>query len=511
MSSKTYSSFRTSTSEIGGGRVAILLLLFALALYQFYSAGFGAFAAVCMLPAVIIAVVVTAKTKMGVFWILVVVNYFIQMKNAILIPGFPMSLYNEALEILLLLSAAINVKESKFDSIYNVMLGALIVWCSFCTLELFNNSCGLGLQVGFWFTGARLMCFQLLYAFLVFAIYINTPKNLQKYLILWGGLALFSVFWIYKQKYIGLTENEDWWLHGPGSKTHIINAGTTIRYFSTFSDAASAGINLASTAVAFIIFGLTSKIKKYKYLFLIIGLGCVWATFPTGTRTAIFCMFAGFAAYTVLSKSIKLTAFIATVGVLFFFMLAFTNIGDSNASIRRMRSAFDKNDASAGARTANKAVIKKYLADAPFGIGIGINNGDLPPNNKYHKLSMVPPDSEYVYIWVHTGIIGIIIFVLTTAIMFIGGSWIVMFKLKSPSLRGIGGGLCCAFISMQLGGYANQVLMQFPNALIFYGGLAIVYTLPFYEKEWMEYETKLLEEQTEKERLKLEAKKAKRV
>ena len=76
---------------------------------------------------------------------------------------------------------------------------------------------------------------------------------------------------------------------------------------------------------------------------------------------------------------------------------------------------------------------------------------------------------------------------------------------------GIGAGLCCAFVSIQLGGYANQVLMQFPNCLIFYGGLSIVYILPYLEPEWIKYEERRLAEQEEKKRIKLEKKLAKRV
>ena len=92
-----------------------------------------------------------------------------------------------------------------------------------------------------------------------------------------------------------------------------------------------------------------------------------------------------------------------------------------------------------------------------------------------------------------------------------GACWIVLCRIKSPALRGIGAGFCCAFISMQLGGYGNQVLMQFPNCLLFYGGLSIVYILPFIEKEWVEYEAKEVAIQEEKKRLKLEQKKASRV
>ncbi len=92
-----------------------------------------------------------------------------------------------------------------------------------------------------------------------------------------------------------------------------------------------------------------------------------------------------------------------------------------------------------------------------------------------------------------------------------GACWIVLFRIKNPSLRGIGAGFCCAFVSIQLGAYGNQVLMQFPNCLLFYGGLSIVYVLPFMEKEWGEYEAREIAKQEEKARLKLEKKKASRV
>ena len=126
-------------------------------------------------------------------------------------------------------------------------------------------------------------------------------------------------------------------------------------------------------------------------------------------------------------------------------------------------------------------------------------------------MATVPPDSEYVFIWIHTGIIGITIFLICTAIMIGGACWIVLFKLNSPSLRGIGTGLTCAMISQQIGGYGNQILMQFPNCLIFYGGLTIVYVLPWIEQEWIEYENGQLAIQEEKKRIKLEKKKESRV
>lgn len=503
-------TFKTYAKD-NGGRVLLLFLLFLLAIYQFVVAGFSAFAIVCALPVVVLVVLGAFHYRMLTFWALMFVNYVVQWKSMPLPQGIPVSMYNEMFEIILIALAIIDVKEAKFERCANMMLFALMAWCGYCTLEVLNDTCGIGIDVGGWYTAARMMAFQLMYAFLVYILYITKPKILVNYLFVWGALALFAVFWVWKQKNIGLTPAENGWLQTRGRTTHILAGGTLIRYFSVYSDAANYGIGIASTAVAFIIFGITSKIKKHKIYFLLVGLACVWGMFPSGTRTATFCLIAGFMAYIFLSKSIK----IAIPFTLFFafavFILAFTTIGNGNQQIRRMRSAFDKNDASANQRTINQEAMKKYMKEAPWGIGMNIGYQNVPANNKYTFMATVPPDSEYVFIWIHTGIIGITVFLITTAIMLFGACRIVFFVLKNPSLRGIGAGLCCAMVSQQLGGYGNQVLMQFPNCLIFYGGLAIVYALPYIEDEWTAYENGLLAIQEEKKRLKQERKKQSRV
>lgn len=502
-------AFKTYAQE-HGGRVSLLFLLFFLAIYQFINAGFNAFAIICILPFFIIALIGAFHYRMFLFWTLCIVNYFIQFKSLPELP-IPQSLPNELLEISLLVLAIIDVGTHQFERTSNIMLLALLLWCGFCTIEVLNDTCNIGINIGAWYTGARMLAFQLLYAFLVYILYINTPKLLFQYIVIWGVLAAFAVFWVWKQQYIGFTSSENAWLHSRGSSTHILMGGTLIRYFSIYSDAANFGIGMASTAVAFIIFAITTRIVKHRIFFISIGICCIWAMFVSGTRTAIACLMAGFMAYIFLSKSFKIAIPFTIIFALFVFMLVFTNIGNGNGQIRRMRSAFNRNDASAGARSENQKTMKKYLQDAPWGIGIGSGYGSVPANNKYNLLSNIPADSEYVYVWIRTGIIGITIFLIVHAIILFGACRIVFFTLKSSSLRGIGAGLCCAFISQQLGGYGNQVLFQFPNCLIFYGGISLVFILPYIEQQWIDYEGKLLVIQNEKKRLKQEKRKQSRV
>lgn len=501
----------TTISHENRGRVLLLFLLFSLAIYEFITAGISAFAMICMTPLLILFVYIAFCWKMFTFWCLVIINYFLQF-YLFPMPPVPMSLPNEMLQILLLAIAIIDTRQTThFERASSLMLLALIIWCGFCTLEILNDTCNLGINIGAWYSGARMMAFQLLYIYLVFVIYISTPERLMNYLKVWAFLSLFSAFWTWKQQNIGLSPEENSFLYGAGQNTHLLQAGTLIRYWSTFSDAANYGCNAAATSVAFLVIGITSKIKKEKWLFLIIGALVIKSMFASGTRTAIFCIFAGFAVFIVLSKSFKIAIPSAIVAIFFFFILAFTNIGQGNQQIRRMRSAFDKKDASTNVRAINQATMKKYMRDAPWGIGVGMGYDNVPANNKFRKIATIPPDSEYVYIWLRTGRYGITTFLISTAIMFIGACYIVFFRLKNRSLMGIGAGLCGAFTAIQLGAYGNQVLTQFPNGLIFYGGLAIVYVLPHIEPAWIAYENKRLIIQEEKKRLKLEKKLASRV
>ena len=116
--------------------------------------------------------------------------------------------------------------------------------------------------------------------------------------------------------------------------------------------------------------------------------------------------------------------------VFFVCLLAFTKIGNGNDQIRRMRSAFSSTDASRGVREMNQEAMRKYMKEAPWGIGMGLSGENVPPNNKYYLMSIVPPDSEYVNIWLRTGKIGLTVFLSCLGVILLGGCIIVFFKLK---------------------------------------------------------------------------------
>ena len=209
---KVYSNRFAEYTNENGGRVLLLFLLFLLAIYEFIHAGYSTFSVVCISPVLIIAVYVTFKWKMAAFWALIVINFIIQFKgNPIPLPsGVPMSLWDEALELTLIAIAILDAsEESRFGRSVNLMFFAISVWCSFCALELLNDTCDLGIDVSAWFTSFRLYCLHLVWILLVFSIYISTPERLIQYLKVWALLSLFSAFWTWKQKVIGFTRGKN--------------------------------------------------------------------------------------------------------------------------------------------------------------------------------------------------------------------------------------------------------------------------------------------------------------
>lgn len=508
---KSGSDYNPTSSNDIGGRAFMLFLLFGVGMYGMATMGLSGVAIASFIPIIIIIAYITFKYDMFSFWALFTINYLIMFIGRHQEIPIPTSLFTETFEVILLMAAIIKVRGFEFRNCLNVMGLVIMTWLLFGLLQAFNDTMGLGLNWGAWFQGFNISFITLLFIFLVHSLYISTPQRLNHYIIIFAAFSIFGALWVWKQKTFGFTDAERLWIETRGRNTHILQAGTLIRYFGTFSDAANMGCNMACVAVMSIIIAITTRLKRNKIFFAVTALFCIYAMMQSGTRTAMACFIAGLAAYVILSKSFKIAIPFSIMFALFVFLLAFTTIGQGNQQIRRMRSTFNKDDASKGQREINQEVMRKYLKDAPWGIGVGDRSKNVPPTHKYRVMTTIPPDSEYVFFWIHTGQIGLILLIIVNATTLIGAGYNTMFRIKNPSLRGIAAGITCAFVSLQLGGYGNQVLFQFPNGIMFYGAISIVFVLPRMEPQFNEWEAKQLAAQEERKRLKLEKKRASRV
>lgn len=347
----------------------------------------------------------------------------------------------------------------------NLMMYLCLVWLLFYILEFLNPNN----VMAAWLIGITpYALIPLICAFLV-PIIFRTKKDIELLLMVWSIFVIIFTIKGYWQKNHGFSERDLHFLFAlGGAKTHIIWSG--IRYFSCFTDAANYGVHAAMAVVTFSISAMYIDSKWKRIYFLFIAFCGIYGMGISGTRTAMGVLMGGILMATILAKNWKaiLTGSALCLGIFCFFY--FTNIGNGNQYIYKMRSSFHPTeDASYKVRLENRQRMKDLMAKKPIGYGIGLSKArDFNPK----EMMPYPPDSWLVSVWVETGITGLILYLVIHGILFVWCSWILMFRVKNRSLRGLITAWLCMNTGFFIAAYVNDV-MQYPNYLPIYIGFAL--------------------------------------
>jgi len=348
-----------------------------------------------------------------------------------------------------------------------------LCWTVYCLVEIFNPSGTFGNWLG---TIRAIAIYIILFQFLVYYIFKDVQK-LRGFLIFWAVLVLLAALKAMGQKFIGMDTDEKIWLYTLGAHTHVIYSG--IRYFSFFTDAANFGCHMGLAMVVFSILFFYEKDKGVRFFYFIVAAFAMYGMLISGTRSAMAIPVAGYAFYIVLLKQWRLMVIGSILFVAVFCFLSLTTIGNSNADIRRMRTAFQfKEDASFNLRKENQKKMKAFMGDYPIGLGLGAakNAGE---DDLLHGL---PTDTSFVFIWVETGVIGLVLYIFIWLCCLALCFYFVWFKLKDPMIRGICSAAAAGIAGMLLAGYGNEVLHQFPTGETIYILMAIAMLCPYLDK-----------------------------
>lgn len=366
----------------------------------------------------------------------------------------------------------------------NILTISYIPWVFF-TLYQFTNSAIRTEGVAY---GIRIWIFRVLVLYIFLSILSNTYKALRVGLDLvafFTFLAFVKLMW---QKYIGFDQAEQYWLYvGGGSTTHIISSG--VRYFSYFTDSANFGCYMAATSLIYTIIGFHIHNKPKKLYYLIIGLISFISMFLSGTRGALIIPLIGAMLYCLLCKNIRIFVITGLTGVLIFFFFSYTTIGESNPYIRRARTAFKSSeDASMNVRYRNREEIADFIAQHPLGAGIA---GVIPklwmqPDGTYQE-GTLPSDSFFVNIWIQTGYVGLALYILICAIVIIGASMIVLFRIRSPLIRHIMAALTCATFGIWVSGYTGNNPGMPPTDFLIAAMMAFVMNGSTIDKDYLNH------------------------
>jgi hypothetical protein len=343
-----------------------------------------------------------------------------------------------------------------------------IIWFGYTIFELVNPEAH---SVAAWFSGRGVSFYMLLIVILTL-IFIDSKRKLDFFFYLWGIFTILATLKGIMQLKFGVDPWEQAWLNEGNYKTHILFG--KLRVFSFFSDAGQFGGNQAYSAVVATIVSMCQKEWRSKLFFIIVALFGFYGMIISGTRGAISVPLSGFMAFFVLRKNIRVLSIGVSILAVIFIFFAYTSIGQGNDQIRRMRTAFDPNDASLQVRLENQKLLKRYLASRPFGGGIGHGGVKAQKYLPNAFLSQVATDSWYVLVWVEQGIVGLLLHLFILFYVIIVSSFRIMFRIRDPIYKIKMAALASGMFGVMVASYGNAVLGGMPTGMLIYASMALL-------------------------------------
>lgn len=358
--------------------------------------------------------------------------------------------------------------------IWNPFFICCVGWMIYCIFQIVNPYS----TISNWATtvrniGLHIVLFQLLVMF-----QLNSLKHVEAFLRLWAILVILAAIKALGQKFIGFDGPESHWLYTEGAHTHVIYSG--IRYFSFFTDAANFGCHMGFAFVIFSTIAIMDRNNSFRLIYTLAAALALWGMFVSGTRAAIAIPFVGFSVLVLLLKEWKLLFMGAAILLGAFLFFYYTTIGNSIPEIRRMRTAFNlSEDASFQVRLENQAKMSVVLKSLPFGLGLGSSKH----THIQHPLYGTATDSSFVFIWVETGVVGLIFYVGICLLILAYGFYYSLFGINNPKLRIITMACTSGLAGIMVAGYGNEVLHQIPTGQTVYILMGIVMIMPWMERE----------------------------
>lgn len=433
-----------------------------------------------LIPLMILILVESFARKQFAFLMLLIVNYFI--------PVIPHYVYDfpagTLMDIMILFNLIVlcsnalvrNVNAKRVNWWILFIIG---VWLFYCILEIFNPRM---LEFSAWLSSIRTLALYFFMIYIIVQLSTETFSDYKDIMMLLSVLIIIATIKVLYQRYIGFTSGDKYFLNVlDGRRTHLIYYGT--RYFSIFTDAANYGGSMGLCFVVYSILGLHTKKIPLKIYWWFIAVLSLYGTFLSGTRSALVIPAAGVLAYLLMIRDFKKMIPVAIAMGLGIYLLACTNIGNGNTTIRRARTVFHRNeDASYLGRKENQAKLRTIMTELPFGNSLGMSGGRGKRYGDKSAIADIPTDSWFVQLWVETGIFGVSLYFVIMSLLFVLGGYLVMFKIEDNELKGYTAGMLAGVFGLFVMSSNNEVFSQLPNGIIVYTFFALIFMAPKIDK-----------------------------
>ena len=469
---------KTGSYQLNNPLVIVLLIAFIIILGWVIATG-GLITAIGILflpPILIFLNRLFVKPEIGIYTLIVLSFFAIGVTRYI---PLPLGMSIDIFLVISVITVFFKFFYTKIDLTYvnSDITWLLLLWFLYSILQFFNPE---ALSQKAWVFAMRSISFYpLLLVPLTFLLF-KKVKYVYIFIYLWGFLSILGTLKGLQQLYIGPDFAEQKWLDTIGGITHILFG--ELRVFSFYSDAGQFGAAQGATGIMGLLVALNIKGFLNKSFFWAVALSGLWGMMISGTRGALIVPLIGGMVYLIHRKNFRVIIIGIILMASIYSFFRYTYIGNSNSQIRRMRTAFTPSDeASLQVRLENRRVLKVYLSSRPFGGGIGSAGGwgqRFSPNG---FLASIPTDSWYVQIWAEQGIIGLTLHLLILAYIFTKSSYLIMFKIHDPELRGIFSAICAAFAGIMGASYGNGILGQIPSSVITYISWALMFMSPYFD------------------------------
>lgn len=447
------------------GMVYLLFLGSLLAIvYGIITSNWFLLAGIVLFPIAIIALIyITEKPMLSFLFYGFIVCYFSAIYRYARIEGLSVVVdITLGVSILSILINVINYHESyPWHNAFNVLIGTHFIWLSYVFLSLLNRDVYIHD-----FQANRGIFIGIPLVYIISSILLHKFKQLKITLILLGFFILTAAIKVYWQKSRGFDSTEVYWLiHEGGWVTHLLRTG--IRYFSFYTDAGNFGSSMGMFTTTFSILTFVVRNNYARLFCLTITILASIGMIMSGTRGAMVVPLGGLALYCLLSKSAKMVIISLITSGLIFCFFSYTNIGEDNVFIKRMRTAFrPTEDASYNVRLSNQNRFAYYLKDKPWGLGVGGKVVDYNKLGASPEEEYIPTDSFYVNVWVESGVIGLILYIALQILVLLRCVYIIMFRIKNKQLSQILAALLCSIFGIWINGYVGRGMGMYPSSFI---------------------------------------------
>lgn len=361
------------------------------------------------------------------------------------------------------------------------------LWMLYCTAELFNPE---AVSMVAWIYAVRGLALYMVLTIPITLLYANKVEDLNRFIKTIIILSVLASLWGLKQFYFGPDYAEIAWLkEGKNQTTHVLFG--QLRIFSFFSDAGQFGSGIAQSGVIAAVIALGPFSTKTRVWAACCALLFFLLMVLSGTRGSLIVPVAGMLVYLFASRNFKLLAAGIMVMVAAYGFLQHTTIANDVYQVRRMRTAFDPNDASLRVRLANRITIKEYLKDKPFGGGIGTSGSWGERFSPGTLLAETPNDGWYVRIRAETGAVGLYLYSAMLIYIGLAGLYKCM-KVKDEKLRHKLLALLAGYAGIAASSYGNPLLGQIPTGIILYMSWAYLFMAEDLDKQLHQEESKAL-------------------